>query len=123
VTGTLIDRRVEQSHVTERAVYVQRLDPDRREEYVAVHDEVPDGVTDAMERGGVTNFELYVRDDLAVCLLECEDVDAYLDAVADDETVAEWEAYTGQFKREGVDPEADPETGIPFMDRIWRFTP
>jgi L-rhamnose mutarotase len=83
---------------TERAVYVQRLDSDQREAYVAAHDEVPEGVTDAMERGGVEEFELYVRDDVAVCILECVDLDAYLDAVDGDEAVAEWERYTGQFK-------------------------
>jgi L-rhamnose mutarotase len=108
---------------TERAVYVQRLDPDRREEYVAAHDDVPEAVTAAMERGGVTEFELYVREDVAVCVLECEDLDAYLDAVDGDEAVAEWERYTGRFKRSGVDADADPESGIPFMDRIWRFEP
>ena len=35
---------------TERAVYVQRLAPDQREAYVDAHDDVPEGVTDAMER-------------------------------------------------------------------------
>ncbi|WP_436924352.1 L-rhamnose mutarotase [Halosimplex amylolyticum] len=109
--------------MTERAVYVQRLDPDERAAYVDAHDDVPEGVTDAMERGGVTDFELYVREDLAVCILECEDLDAYLDAVDGDEAVAEWEAYTGQFKRSGVDPDADPDEGIPFMERVWSFSP
>jgi L-rhamnose mutarotase len=108
---------------TERAVYVQRIDPDRREEYVEAHDDVPDAVTDAMERGGVSSFDLYLRDDIAVCILEAADVDAYLDAVDGDEEVAEWERYTGQFKQEGVDADADPEAGIPFMDRIWSFRP
>jgi L-rhamnose mutarotase len=108
---------------TERAVYVQRLDPERREEYVAAHDDVPAGVTDAMERGGVEEFELYVREDLAVCVLECRDLERYLEAVDGDETVAEWERHTGEFKREGVDADADPEDGIPFMQRVWRFAP
>jgi L-rhamnose mutarotase len=108
---------------TERAVYVQRLDPDQREAYVEAHDDVPDAVTDTMERGGLTEFELYVRDDIAVCILECVDIDAYLDAVDGDEEVAEWERYTGQFKKEGVDADADPESGIPFMECIWRFDP
>jgi len=106
---------------TERAVYIQRLDPDQRQAYVEAHDDVPSAVTDAMERGGVRTFELYLRDDVAVCILECDDLDAYLDAVDGDEAVAEWERYTGQFKREGVDAEADPESGIPFMKCLWRF--
>lgn len=108
---------------TERAVYVQRLDPDQREAYVEAHDDVPEAVTDAMERGGVEEFELYVRDDVAVCILECADLEAYLDAVDGDEDVAEWERYTGQFKQSGVDADADPEEGIPFMERVWRFSP
>lgn len=109
--------------MTERAVYIQRLDPNQRDEYVKAHEDVPEGVTDAMERGGVEEFELYLRDDVAVCILECEDVDEYLDAIDGDEEVAEWERYTDQFKREGVDADADPESGIPFMDCIWRFEP
>ena len=123
MTRTLILSPPEYPHVTERAVYIQRLDPDRREEYVEAHGDVPEGVTDAMERGGVTNFELYVREDVAVCLLECDDIDAYLEAVEGDEAVADWEAYTGRFKREGVDPGADPEEGIPFMEKVWEFEP
>lgn len=111
------------SEETERAVYVQRLDPDRREEYVAAHEDVPEAVTDAMERGGVTEFDLFVREDVAVCILEARDLDAYLDELDGDEEVAEWERFTGQFKREGVDADADPESGIPFMERIWHFEP
>jgi len=87
------------SEETERAVYIQRLDPDERDAYVDAHDDVPEGVTDAMERGGVEMFELYIRDDIAVCILECADLDTYLDAVDGDAAVAEWERYTGQ---EGV---------------------
>jgi L-rhamnose mutarotase len=108
---------------TERAVYIQRLDPDQRDAYVEAHDEVPDGVTDAMEQGGVEEFELYVRDNVAVCILECADLDAYLDAVDGNDAVAEWERYTGQFKESGVDTDASPEAGIPFMERVWRFRP
>lgn len=107
----------------ERAVYVQRLDPDAVDEYVAAHDDVPEGVTDAMERGGVERFDLYVRDDVAVCVLEAEDIDAYLDAVDGDDAVAAWEREVGRYKHEGVDPDADPDVGIPFADRVWSFDP
>jgi L-rhamnose mutarotase len=108
---------------TDRAVYVQRLDPDQRDAYIEAHDSVPQGVTDAMEAGGVEEFELYVRENIAVCILECDDLDAYLDTVDGNETVAEWERYTGQFKQSGVDADASPEDGIPFMERVWRFRP
>ncbi|WP_049898539.1 L-rhamnose mutarotase [Halococcus agarilyticus] len=103
---------------TERAVYVQRIDPEHRDEYLGAHENVPEEVSAAMERGGVTEFELYVRDDLAVCVLEARDIDAYLDEIDDDETVEEWERRVAQFKREGVDVD-DREEPIPFMERIW----
>jgi L-rhamnose mutarotase len=108
---------------TERGVYVQRIDPEYKEEYVEAHEDVPEGVTDAMERGTVTEFDLYVRDDIAVCILEVEDLDTYLEAVTDDEAVEEWERHVAAFKREGVDVDAPEDEQIPFMERIWRFEP
>jgi L-rhamnose mutarotase len=108
---------------TERAVYVQRVDPGHREEYLDIHDEVPEGVKDAMARGGVAAFELYLRDDIAVCVLEAEDIDAYVETVTGDPAVEEWERRTAHLKQEGVDVDADPEEQIPFMDRIWSFNP
>ncbi|MEY7851777.1 L-rhamnose mutarotase [Natrarchaeobius sp. A-rgal3] len=107
----------------ERAVYLQRIDPDRRDEYVAAHDDVPDGVTDAMERAGVERFDLYVRDDIAVCILEAEDISAYDEVMADDPAVAEWERHVAQFKTEGVDVDADSDEQIPYMEELWSFEP
>jgi Domain of unknown function (DUF718). len=106
---------------TERAVYVQRIDPDEREAYVEAHDDVPEGVTEAMERGGVVEFQLFLRDDIAVCVLEAEDLDAYVDAVTGDPAVERWERHVAQFKREGVDVDAPEDEQIPFMDEIWSF--
>jgi L-rhamnose mutarotase len=106
---------------TERYVYVQRIDPDRKAEYVDAHDHVPEGVVEAMRRGGATDFELYVRDDVAVCVLDVVDVDEYLDAVTGDPAVEEWERHVAQFKREGVDVDAPEDEQIPFMERIWEL--
>lgn len=108
---------------TERAVYVQRIDPEHKEEYVAAHNDIPEGVTEAMERGTVTSFDLYVRDDVAVCILKAEDLDAYLESVTGDLAVVEWERHVAQFKREGVDVDAPEDEQIPFMERIWSFNP
>jgi len=108
---------------TDRAVYVQRLAPNQREAYVEAHDNVPEGVTNAMERGGIEKFELYLRDDIAVCILECANLEDYLDAVDGDDAIIDWERYTGQFKQAGVDADADPGAGIPFMERVWQFEP
>lgn len=107
----------------ERAVYIQRIDPEQREAYIEAHDDVPEPTTEAMAHGGVTDFELYVRGDIAVCVLEAEDISAYVDHVTGDESVEEWERYVAQFKRNGVDVDAAPGEQIPFMERIWSFTP
>lgn len=109
--------------MSERAVYVQRIDPERRQEYVDAHDGIPSGVTNAMQRGGVETFELYVRGDLAVCIVDAEDVGEYVDAVSDDPAVEEWERHVARFKTEGVDVDAPADDQIPFMDRIWSFRP
>lgn len=108
----------------ERAVYVQRLDSDRTEAYVRAHDDVPEAVTDAMARADVRCFELYLRDDIAVCVLEAPDVEAYFAEVEADEGVRDWERFVAQFKRAGVDVDAaEDEDVVPTMERIWAFPP
>lgn len=107
---------------TEQAVYIQRIDPEQKENYIDAHDDVPSAVTEAMRRSGVTDFRLYVRDDIAVCVVEAEDIDAYIEEVDTDPEVADWERYVAQFKRSGVDVDSDAEQ-IPFMDEIWSFSP
>ncbi len=107
----------------ERAVYVQRIDPEHTEEYVAAHDDVPEAVTDAMDRAGVARFDLYVRDDVAVCILEADDIDAYNEEMAENPAVRDWERHVAQFKTDGVDVDAESDETIPYMDRIWSFAP
>ena len=109
--------------MTERHVYVQHLDPDRVEEYREAHETVPEEVRAAMDRGGVERFDLYLRGTVAVCILECVDRDAYLDAVDGDPAVEAWERRVAEYKREGVDPEAAPAEGIPFAEPVWSFEP
>ncbi|QRV17891.1 L-rhamnose mutarotase (plasmid) [Haloterrigena salifodinae] len=105
----------------ERAVYVQRIDPDRTAEYIEAHDDVPDGVTEAMERASVETFQLFVRDDIVVCFLECPDVDAYDEVMANDPDVEAWERRVARFKRNGVDADAAAGEQIPYMEEIWSF--
>lgn len=57
--------------LNERAVYDQWIDPERREEYL----EAPEEVAVAMERAGAESFELYVEEDIAVCIPEAESID------------------------------------------------
>lgn len=105
---------------TERAVYLQRIDPDLRDEYLEAHEDVPEGVTRAMKEAGVERFELYVRKEIAVCILEAEDIERYDEAMASDPAVEEWERRVAEFKTEGVDVEADDD-GVPYMKEVWSF--
>lgn len=102
----------------ERVVMLQRLKPDRVDEYVDAHDDVPDAVTDAMDRGGVHSFRLYVRDAISVGYIEVEDFEAYTDTYLADEECREWERYVDRFKRTGVD--VDDEE-LPLMEEVWTF--
>lgn len=107
------------SESSERVVFVQRIDPEHREPYLEAHNDVPGDVTNAFRRAGAIDFELYLRDEIAVCVLECEDLNRYLDVVTSDEAVQEWERSLAQYKQEGVDVDAPKNEQIPFMDRIW----
>jgi L-rhamnose mutarotase len=104
---------------SETIVYLQRIDPEHREDYVDVHDEVPAAVEEAMRRGGAQRFDLFVRDDVAVCIAEVEDLDEYLETVGTDPAVQEWERRVAPYKHEGVDVDADPDEQLPMMERIW----
>jgi L-rhamnose mutarotase len=104
---------------TETVVILQRLDPDRVDEYVESHEDVPEAVTDAMAEGGVEEFRLFVEGDVAVCVLDVEDFEAYQERYESDEACLEWESHVDQFKRSGV----DPDTGeMPTMEEVWTFT-
>jgi L-rhamnose mutarotase len=103
---------------TERILLVQRLKPDRVDEYVEAHDDVPDRVVELMEDNGIQRYDLYLYDDLAISHVEADDFDAFQAAYGDDPEAEEWEERVTAFKRSGV----DPETGeMPDAERIWSF--
>ena len=106
----------------ENAAYVQRVHPDHVDDYVAAHESVPDGVTEAMARAGVETFRLFLSGDIAVCYLEAPDIQAYIDEVANDPEVVEWERTVAAFKTDSVDVDAAQSDQIPFMDEIWTLT-
>jgi L-rhamnose mutarotase len=106
----------------ERAVFLNRLDPDNVEDYVDIHSEVPEFVPDAMESAGVERFQVFVKDDIAVCILDVHDLDDYRDVYVQNPEIEDWERRVNEYKREGIDVDADGEQ-VPFMDEIWSFTP
>lgn len=100
----------------DRVVMVQRLKSTAVDEYVAAHDDVPESVVEAMEEGGVAEYELYVHDDIAVGIMEVEDLTEFEDVYGNDPDNQAWEERVGEFKRSGVDPD---EMEMPVMERIW----
>jgi L-rhamnose mutarotase len=100
----------------ERVVMLQRLKPDAVDDYVAAHDNVPDSVVQAMNDGGVEEYELYVYDDLAVSIMEVADLDEFEAVYGSDPDNQAWEERVGAFKRSGVDPD---EMEMPVMEQIW----
>ena len=102
----------------ETVAMFQRLDPDRVDEYLEAHEDVPGAVPAAMERGGVHSFRLFVEDDVSVGIIEVEDFDAFNEEYLADEECQDWEEYVADFKRSGVDVD---EGDMPLMDEVWTF--
>jgi L-rhamnose mutarotase len=107
------------SNDLERVVVLQRLKQDAINDYVAAHDDVPDSVADAMNEGGVDEYELYVYEDIAVGIMDVRDLDEFEDVYAADPDNQAWEERVGEFKRSGVEPD---EMEMPVMERIWSLS-
>jgi L-rhamnose mutarotase len=102
----------------DRVLLVQDLDPEKVDDYVEAHDDVPDAVTDAMERGGVHRFDLFVHDGVSIGYVVVDDFERFQSVYGDDPECMAWEERIAPFKRSGV----DPDTGeMPLGDRIWSF--
>ena len=102
----------------ERVVMLQRLDPDRVEEYLDAHEHVPEAVSAAMDRGGVKAFRLFVRDDISVAYIEVEDFASFNREYMNDPDCQDWEDHVAAFKLSGVDVESGD---MPLMDEVWTF--
>ena len=106
-----------------RVAFLNRLDPKKVDGYRELHKNVPEFVTDTMEEAGVSDFRLFVRDEIAVCVFDVEDPDRYAEVMSAEERMDEWERKANEYKLEGVDVDSGDELGFPWMEEIWRFTP
>jgi L-rhamnose mutarotase len=100
----------------ERLLLVQRLKEDRVEEYVELHQNVPDAVSELMENNGVYRYDLYIYQELAISYLVVDDFDSFTDAYADSAEALAWEERVSTLKQTGVDPET---AEMPQADLIW----
>jgi len=109
----------DESDEVERVVMLQRLKSDAVDDYVEAHEDVPDSVVEAMEEGGVEEYELYVYDDIAIGIMDVHDLDEFEERYGSDPDNQAWEERVGEFKRSGVDPD---EMEMPVMERIWSLS-
>lgn len=100
----------------ERVAMIQHLNPDRVDEYLAAHENVPEPVVEHMQRCGVETFELFVEENLSVGYVELEDFEQFAEDYSADPDCQEWEERVGEFKRNGVDTN---DADIPLMDHVW----
>lgn len=100
----------------EQVVILQRIKPEMTDEYVDAHDDVPQSVIDAMIEGGVHEYRLYLRDEIAVGVVEVEDMEEFQERYESDPENEEWEAFVEQFKTDGIDPD---DMEMPVMEEIW----
>jgi len=105
---------------TEQVVMLQRLDPNKIDGYVEAHDDVPQSVTEAMERAGVEEYRLYLRDEIVIGVMELPSLKRFQEEYGSDPANEEWEECVSEFKQAGVDPD---EMKMPVMEEIWSFTP
>ena len=104
---------------TEQVVMLQRLDPNKVDEYIEAHEDVPQSVSDAMERAGVEEYRLYVHNEISVGVMELPSLEGFQEEYGGDPANEEWEERVSKFKQEGVDPD---EMEMPVMEEIWAFT-
>jgi len=102
----------------DRVLLVQELDPEHVDAYVEAHEAVPSAVIEAMERGGVERFDLFLHDNLSIGYIVAEDFEAFQETYAEDPECLEWEDRVAAFKQSGVDPDSGE---MPLGDRIWSF--
>lgn len=102
----------------EHGAMIQRLKPDRIEEYLDAHEDVPDAVPEAMERGGVKQFQLFVHDDISIGYIEAEDLDEFVEVYTADPQCQVWEEFVDEFKTASIDVKG---AELPLMDHVWSF--
>ncbi|WP_276253110.1 L-rhamnose mutarotase [Halomontanus rarus] len=100
----------------DRVAMIQHLDPDRVDEYLEAHENVPDAVAEQMRASGVETFELFVEDDISVGYLEVEDFERYVAEYSENPECEKWEREVGEYKRSGVETD---DAEIPTMDHVW----
>lgn len=103
----------------QQVAILQRIKPEMTDEYIKAHNDVPQSVIDAMVEGGVHEYRLYLRDEIAVGIVEVEDMEQFQERYESDPRNEEWESHVEQFKHAGIDPN---DMEMPTMEEIWSLS-
>jgi L-rhamnose mutarotase len=100
----------------ERAILIQRLEPDGIDGYIEAHKSVPEDIVERMEESGVEEFRLFVGENLSIGYIAAEDIGRFEEEYAEDPACIAWEEKLAEYKRTGVDTE---EGDFPALEQIW----
>jgi L-rhamnose mutarotase len=91
------------------------LKPGREADYDRVHARVPDELLDALRDAGIREWRIWRSGRNLFHLVECDDFDAALRALADDPRDRSWQAFIGDY----VAHFEEPANGLPL---VWELS-
>lgn len=97
-----------------RKVFVTRVRPERREDYVDAHRKVPEDLLARYGAEGMRSCEVWLRGDDLVMIIDAEDHGRIAAALAGDPVSDRWEAYVGEMKQ------GEWQEMRPVFEKVWR---
>ena len=102
-----------------RYAFRMQLRPDTADEYVRLHEQVDPAVLDALRRGGVHNYSIFLDGQDLFSYLEIDDLEGFAAAMRENDPDRPWaRAVTSLFAVK----EDDPDVGMPpRLREVFRF--
>ena len=85
----------------ERRVFITKVRPERRAEYIQAHATVSAEILVLYGKAGMRHCSVYLEGDDLVLILEGEDLDAILARLAEDPVDRAWQNRVGPMKADG----------------------
>ena len=101
-----------------RVAFRLRIQPGKREEYIALHTEVWPELLADLKAAGYRNYSIFNDGDDLFGYFECDNYEAANAAMARSEANRKWQAYMSGYLETSPDPESGPAT---LMTEIFRL--
>jgi L-rhamnose mutarotase len=98
----------------ERRVYVTRLKPEYRDQYLEAHRNVPPDVLRRYKEAGMTHCSVHLSGDTLVLITEAHDHNALQAALVNDPIDRAWQDYVRTMKDDGDYKEMTPIFSVDF---------